>query len=320
MIDAVFGPMKTRAIMAAVSLGVFEALRDGEHTVAVLASQLHLDPGALELLLRMLVVCDYLVQRGDGFALSPLARKTVVPGAPMQMVGYLRFNYAQWVFMGHLEELVRTGRGRDFHDTMTEPGEWRDYQLGMLEVARIEAPVVAARVAVRRGAVSLLDVAGAHGLFGATVCRKHPPMRCTVLDLPQAVPHARALAASEGLSDIVSHQQGDLIESDLGRHDVVLLFNILHHFTEDRTASILRRVHGALNADGTVAIWELEAPRRGTRASSGDAAALFFRLTSTAGAYHGDEYARWLREAGFHSITVKRPAVSPGKVLVTGRR
>lgn len=320
LLDAVFGPMKARAIMAGVSLGVFEALRDGRQTAAGLAPRLGLDAGALELLLRTLVVCDYLVQRGDGFVLSPLARKTMVTGAPGQMVGYLRFNYAQWEFLEHLEELVRTGRGRDFHDTMTDPGRWHDYQLGMLEIARIESPVVAACVPVRRQAVSLLDVAGAHGLFGAAVCRKHPPMRSTVLDLPQAIPHARALAAEEGLNGVVNHEEGDVLTSNLGRHDVVLLFNILHHFAEDRIASIVRRVHGAIETDGTVAIWELEAPRKGARATGGDGAALFFRLTSTAGAYHGDEYARWLRDAGFRRVTVVRPTASPGKVLVTGRR
>lgn len=320
MLDAVFGPMKTRAIMAGVSLGVFEALRNGEHTAVDLASQLGLDADALELLLRTLVVCGYLVQRGEGFGLSRMARKTMVTGAPMQMVGYLRFNYAQWEFMGHLEELVRTGRGRDFHHTMTMPDRWRDYQLGMLEIARIESPTVATRIPVRHGAVSLLDVAGAHGLFGAAVCRKHPPMRCTVLDLPQAIPHARALAIEQRLEDVVSHQEGDVLTSDLGRHDVVLLFNILHHFSEDRITSIVGRAHGALKASGTVAIWELEASRKGARATSGDGAALFFRLTSTAGAYHGTEYARWLREAGFRRVTVTRPMASPGKVLVTGRR
>lgn len=320
LLDAVFGPMKTRAIMAGVSLGVFDALRDGAHTADDLASELGLDAKTLELLLRTLVVCRYVVQRGEGFGLSRMARKTMVTGAPMQMVGYLRFNYAQWAFMEHLEELVRTGGGRDFHHTMTAPGRWRDYQLGMLEVARIESPVVATRIPLRRGAVSLLDVAGGHGLFGAAVCRKHPPMRCTVVDLPQAIPYARALATEEGLSDVVSHQEGDVLTSDLGRHDVVLLFNILHHFSEDRIASIVGRAHGALTTNGTVAIWELEASRKGARATIGDGAALFFRLTSTAGAYHGDEYARWLREAGFRRVTVTRPMASPGKVLVTACR
>jgi len=320
MIDALFGPLKTRAIMAGVSLGVFEAMREGEHTAADLASRLRLDAGALELLLRGLTVCDYLVQRGgDRFALSALARRTMVQGAPMEFVGFIRFTYRQWEFIEHLEDLVRTGRGVDFHETMTDPESWRDYQQGMLERARFDVTVVASRVPVRKGATSLLDLAGSHGLFGAAVCRRHPPMRSTVLELPKAIAHARALSRAEGLDDVVTHREGDVLTSDFGRHDVVLLLNILHHFTEDRILSILERVRTTLVGDGTAAIWEIEAPKRGSRATGGDGAALFFRLTSTAGAYHGDQYAAWLRRAGFERVKVARPVMSPGQVLVTAR-
>ena len=211
IIDVLFGPLKARAIMAGVSLGVFEAIGNGERAAADLARTLQLDADALDLLLRTLVVCDYVVQRGDRFALSFMARQTMVEGGSMRLLGYLRFNYAQWDFIGHLEELVRTGRGLDFHDTMTAVDEWRDYQVGMLELARIDAPVVAARVPVRKGATSLLDLAGSHGFIGAAICRRHPPMRSTVIDLAQAVAHARPLAHDAGIDDVVTHREGDLL-------------------------------------------------------------------------------------------------------------
>lgn len=320
VLDAVLGPLKARAIMAGVSLGVFEALADGAQTACALSVRLGLDVNALELLLRMLVVSDYLEQRADRFELAPLARRTMVVGGSTPLAGYLRFNYEQWEMMGHLEELVRTGRGRDFHDGMVDPERWRDYQQGMLEIARMEARMLAGRIPVPLGAVSLLDIGGSHGLFGAAVCRRHPPLHGTVLDLPQAIRHARVLAADEGIGDVVSHVEGDVLTSDLGRRDVILLFNILHHFPDDRAQSILRRVHDALRQEGVVAIWEFEAARTHSRATSGDAAALFFRLTSTARAYHAEDYAHWLREAGFRDVRLSRPMASPGKVLVTARR
>src|SRR5690349_17772342 len=80
LLDALFGLIKTRSIMAGASLGIFEALRDGSRTSADISHELQLNADALELLLRTLVVCDYLVQQGDGFALSPLGRKTMLEG------------------------------------------------------------------------------------------------------------------------------------------------------------------------------------------------------------------------------------------------
>ncbi len=115
VVDALFGPLKTRAIMAGVSLGVFEAMRTAGMQPPTSPRRCGSMPTALELLLRTLVVCDYLVQHGERFALSPMARRTVIRDAPQQLVGYLRFNYAQWRFVGHLEELLRSGRGVDFH-------------------------------------------------------------------------------------------------------------------------------------------------------------------------------------------------------------
>jgi 2-polyprenyl-3-methyl-5-hydroxy-6-metoxy-1,4-benzoquinol methylase len=191
----------------------------------------------------------------------------------------------------------------------------------MLDVARTFVPVVARLVPVRRGAVRLLDIAGSHGLVGAAICRRHPPMRSTVLDLPQAVPHARALAAREGIDDIVEHRPGNLVTDDFGTGwDVVVLSNILHHFEPPQIAQLLRRAYDAAGPEGTVAIWEVERPERGARPSVGDGAALFFRLTSTAGTYHGSEYARWLGDAGFARVTIKRSRLAAGNVLVCGRR
>ena len=323
MLDAIYSLMKARCLMAGVHLGVFEALREGPRTAAEVAAARGLDAECTSLLLRMLTFSDYVDQKGDRFALSKLGRRSMVQGAPMGMWGYVEWNYTQWDFVGHLEELVRTGRGLDFHQTMTSPGQWADYQRGMLEIARFVAPILAAKVPVRRGARRLLDVAGSHGLLGAAICREHPPMRSVVLDLPQALEAGQALAREEGIADLVEHRAGDLDDpqgADFGTgNDVVLLANILHHFQPEANAAILRRAHASLAPEGTVAVWEIERPKSTSRVGAGDGAALFFRLTSTASCYSGDEYAAWLAEAGFTKIRTQRPALSPGSVLVTAR-
>ena len=100
----------------------------------------------------------------------------------------------------------------------------------------------------------------------------------------------------------------------------MLLSNILHHFRPSQIVEILTRIHRSTADDGTVAIWEIERPRRSAKPSEGDGVALFFRLTSTAGAYSGEEYSAWLEEAGFRAITIVRPRLSQGSVLVHARR
>jgi hypothetical protein len=321
ILDTLFGMLKARVIMAGVRLGIFEALAAEGHTAASLAAALRLDESCLELLLRSLAFCGYLEVDGPRYTLSALGRETMVSGATKELTGFVQWNYTQWEFVEHLEELVRTGRGVEFHSTLTDNDAWQHYQTAMLETARFDAPVLAKRVPVRAGATRLLDLAGAHGLMGAAICRKHPPMRSTVLDLPAAISHARELARREGLTHLVDHREGDLLEDDLGTGwDVALLSNILHHFSPPEVARIMSRVHAALADDGTVAIWELERPASDKPPNHGDGVALFFRLTSSAAAYSGEEYARWLSDAGFTSVKVVRPALRPSTVLVHARR
>ena len=319
LMDSLFSILKARGLMAAVSLGVFESLAHAPMTARQLAADRKLDETSLELLLRCMVWAGYLELDGDKYALSEMSEKTMVVGGEMDLTGFVQWNYVQWRMVEQMESLLRTGKGVDFHKTMTDPTEWSWYQKAMMDVARFDASVLAKSVPVKAGARKLIDLAGSHGLLGAAICRKHPPLRSTVIDLPAAIEHARRLAESAGLADIVEHRAGDIMTSDLGTdNDVGLLANIVHHFMPDQNIGLLKRLYQSLTAAGSVAIWDFETPDPQSKPAAGDGAALYFRLTSTAFCYSGNEYSRWLREAGFGRIRVKRPAMSPGKTLVTG--
>ena len=318
IVDMLFGSIKARMIMVGVSLGLFEALRNEPRSAVDLAETLRADSNALECLLRALTHVGYIVQRDEVYTLSRLARRTVVRGAPMDITGYVAWHETQCRFLEHMETLIRTGKGIEFHRTLRDKRSWRDYQRAMLAIARLDAATIARLVPIRAGATHLLDLAGSHGLLGAAICRRHPPMRSTVVDLPEAVEEGRALARETGNADLVEHLAGDLRTDPLDECDAVLLANILHHFRPAEITGLIARVRHALRPGGTVAIWDLESPQRGGTVGHGDVVSLFFRLTSSAGAYHGTDYANWLRDQRFSRIKIVRPNRSPGRVLVTG--
>ena len=92
LMDALFSIMKARGLMAAVRLGIFEALAKQAGTAAELAGKLALDRDSLEMLLRALADAGYLDMAGNRFSLSRLSRSTMVEGAEMELSGFLKWN------------------------------------------------------------------------------------------------------------------------------------------------------------------------------------------------------------------------------------
>jgi predicted O-methyltransferase YrrM len=321
LFDTFLPLVQARAIIAGVRLGVFNALREGSQSCAELANSLGLDGEALELVLRMLVGGGYLVREGDLYSLTEVARQTLLDEAPARVVAFVGLNELEWEQLARTNEVIRDGHGIDMHQELGDPASWSTYQAAMLEIARGLAPLVAQLVPVKSGAQSLLDIGGSHGLYGALICREHPPMRSVVLDLPEAVEQSRRLALEEGISDVVSHRVGDARAEDLGKDlDVVFLGNILHHFAPAEIGQMLERIGSSLSPGGTVAIWEIRRPEPDEPPDVvGDGFALLFRVTSTARCYTAGEYSGWLAGAGFVEVQTHPLPVAPFQMLVTGR-
>lgn len=320
VVDTIFPLVKARALMAADCLGIFEAVRDEPLPPTDLARRLGLDEDSLRLILRVLASSGYLTERGDRYGLSPLARRTVIRGGAQESLGFLRFNYAQWRFLEHLEDLLRTGQGLDIHRRMSDSRDWENYQRAMLELARSHAPILARHVPVPRGARLLLDVAGSHGLLGAAICRRHPPLRSRVLELPAALEAARRLASEEHLEDLVEHAAGDARTGELGTGaDVILLANILHHFSPEENLDLLRRARRAMAPGGTLAIWEIERRPHAPSELARDATALFFRLTSSSRCFSASDYGEWLAAAGLGPARAFRSPLAPLHLLIHAR-
>jgi SAM-dependent methyltransferase len=313
--------IQTRALMAAVQLGVFESLRGGSRSAPELADTLSLDAEALELTLRVLACTGYVESDNGGYRLTEATRATLLQDSPTRLTAFVAMNAGLWNPLGRLEDVLRSGHGIDKHDHLVEQSNWSSYQAAMLENARRLAPRVAPLVPVRNGAEKLLDVGGSHGLFGAMICRAHPPMRAEVLDLPEAVAESRILARDEGIDDVVSHRVGDAMADDLGDgYDICFLGNLLHHFAPYPVRDLLGRVRRALRPDGTVAIWELrKAEPHEPPETVGDAFALYFRIMSTARCYTAAEYSGWLEEAGFERVELHPTPFAPFQLLLTAR-
>jgi SAM-dependent methyltransferase len=290
-----------RALHIAVKLGVFETLNDSAMTSEEVAGRVGTHPYPTGKLLNVLTGMGYLGLEGERYSLTTDARKWLVGGSSTSLRDWiLEQEFIEWPALDRLEDFLLTGTALDFHADLGEE-EWALYQRGMRSIASLSAAELARRVPVPPRARDMLDVGGSHGYHSVVLCRHHPSLRSTVLDLPEAVKNAAPLLEMEGMGDRVVHRVGDASTDDLGveTFDLVYTASLVHHLEDEENRDLARRVGRALRPGGHYVIVDSVRPPSAKEAGQiGTLGDLFFALTSRAGTWSFEEMADWQRSAG----------------------
>lgn len=295
-----YAPAFGRALAVAADVGLFDALKAGPRPAAAVAETCGTDPRATERLMNLLVSMRYLAVDPNGYRLERAARRQLVSDAPGSVRDFVAMKLLEWRWIDGLDEFVRSGRTVDVHASMTSD-DWRMYQRGMRAQATQAAPIIARLAPMPSGAQDMLDIGGSHGYFSVALCRRHPRLRATVLDLPGAVEYAAPLLAAEGMGDRVVLRAGNALTDDLGEdaYDFILMMSLVHHFDDATNRELVRRAARALRPGGTMLIGDIIRVEAGRRAdqmrSFWD---LYFALTSASGTWTFDEMSDWQRAAG----------------------
>jgi SAM-dependent methyltransferase len=311
MLEA-YSPAYARAIATATRLGVFEALSGGARSAKAVAETCQTDPRATEKLLNLLVTMQYVRYRGGTYTLARNTRRWLLADAPRSIRDLILMKELEWSWIDRMESFVRGGQPLDVHGTMSTE-DWGAYQRGMRAQASLLAPFLARRVPVPAGATAMLDIGGSHGYFSVVLCRRHPGLKATVLDLPEAVAHAAPLLEREGMGDRVVLRAGDALTDDLGdaAFDLIFMFSLVHHFDDATNRVLARRAARALRPGGYLVIGDALRPQSpGKGGQQGAFFDLYFALTSESGLWTFDEMRSWQVDAGL--VPRKSISLVPG--------
>ena len=295
-----------RLIMVGTKLGVFDALASGPAPARDVAARCGTSEVGTEKLLFALAGAGYVRAEEGGYALTPVSRKWLLRDSPHSVADKLLFQFIEWDWVARSEDYVRTGEPLEIH-SMTGTEQWDLYQRGMRAMASAFAAEAVRRMPVAKGATDMLDIGGSHGYYSVALCRRREGLRSTILDLPQAIEHAAPLLAAEGMGDRVVHRAGDALTEDLGTgaYDLVLVAQLVHHFSEAENRDLAARIARALRPGGVYAV--LDQFRSQTAKDAGQVGALlefYFALTSQSGTWAIEEMADWQRQAG---LAPRRP-------------
>lgn len=295
-----------RALMVGCRVGVFAALAGAPRTAAEVAERTGSDGFATRKLLDALVASRYLRFARGRYALASVAQRWLLPDGASSLHDSVLFHELEWRRLEGCEDFVRRGKPIELHATLSDE-DWALYQRGMRAIAGPLAGEVARRLRLPPGATAMLDIGGSHGLYSVRLCQRHPGLRATILDLPDAVRHAAPILAREGMGDRVVHRAGDALRDELGESafDLVLVSNLVHHFDAATNRALAGRVARALRPGGLFAV--LEPLRPAAPGSAGQGASLldlYFAMTSGSGTWSLGEIQGWQREAG---LVLERP-------------
>jgi len=322
LVDTQVAYNAARAIMAGAELGIYESIGKGNKTAEQIAAECKTDLRATTQLIDCLVGLGYLNYNNGQYALKKKFHKWLLKDSESNLIGKLRFQLYEWNWMANLEEYVRTGKPMDFHYKMNAE-EWASYQNGMRDLSINSAKELGKKLKLKTGATDMLDIGGSHGLYSIEICKHHPGLSSTILELPGAINEASNIAAKYGLSDKIHYKAGNALTDDLGenKYDLIMINNVVHHFTNEQNIELAKKIARALKPGGLYAIGEfirLNKPGEGGAVAA--TAGLYFALISSSGTWSTQEMRSWMDKAGLKPEKPISLMNLPGWKMTIGRK
>ncbi|WP_428332819.1 methyltransferase [Novosphingobium sp.] len=305
LFDLVAGFTYSQILAACVQTGLFDVLADGPQSLATIAARIDLPEAGADRLLRAAAALDLAEPVGSLWALGSSGAALRGNRGIAEMVAHHALLYRD---LADPVALLRRGGGGGalaqlWHYAQDagggDAGAVADYSALMAASQPMVAAQVIAAYPFHRHR-RLLDVGGGEGGFLRSVGAQVPRLDLGLFDLPAVVDRARSRFDAAGLAPRTQVFGGNFLVDPLPQgYDCISLIRVLHDHDDAPAMALLRNIHAALPAGGTVLIAEPMAQTRGAQAA-GDAYFGFYLLAMGSGRPRSaTDIAAMLREAGF---------------------
>ena len=255
------GYVKTALLRTAFELRLFDELTDGPVDAETLATRKGVHPRGMRILLDALTAIGLLHTREGGYSLLPGGSELLVTGGSQYFGNAMRLSASDWEWdaQKRLIDAVRHGGTvAETHALTPEFDYWQDFANHTSWFNNGAVELMADHLvpwAKERDSVDVLDIACSHGGYGLTFAQREPRATVTGLDWPNILEITGRNAERLGVGDRFRKLPGDMFTVDLGGpYDIVMLTNVLHHFSEQTATELLRRVATAVKPGGRIAV------------------------------------------------------------------
>ncbi len=318
----------SQTLFAATDLGIFSRLEVQPLSAEECFRALNIGPRAAGALLAALVSLGLVRCRGGKYSNARLASRWLVKGKPDYLgegIGMLRDRlYEPW---GRLVEALRANRPTSFDASRGElfdhleehTEEQKKFISGMHALSLIPARALARRFDFARFR-HLADLGAGSGVYAIEIARRFPRLRATIVERPPICRIAQEYIKAEGMEERITTEARNIFRDPLpAGADVVLLSHVLHDFSPEKNAALLRHLAEELPAKGALLLseWLLREDRTGPLAAS--LMSLNMMVDTRGGrSYTLSELREFLRAAGFRSV--ERRSLYGAAQLVVARK
>lgn len=267
VLDLIEAFRRSKAMFAAVSLGVFDFLDKipGDHSR--LAAALGLQPEPLQRLLDTCVGLKLLRRNQNVYENEPVARDYLLRSSDHSLTGYILYSndvlYRLW---DHLDDAIRDGTPRwqqvfgtdgPIFDHFFRTQEAKEIFLhGMHGFGLLSSPKVVHAFDLSPFRY-MVDLGGGTGHLAAAACETYPDLRASVFDLPQATKIAENYIRKFHIgSQHVNVIAGDFFADELPEADLFALGRILHDWPQEKISRLLGKIYTRLPSGGGILLAE----------------------------------------------------------------
>jgi acetylserotonin N-methyltransferase len=257
---------RSKAMFAAVSLGVFDRLEVAPADAATLASEFRVEREPLERLLDACVGLLLLRKKGLAYENEPVANTYLCRKNERSLTGYILYsNQVLFPLWTYLEDAIREGTprwkqvfgtdGTIFDHFFRDEDAKQTFIKGMHGLGLLSSPKVVDAFDLTRFR-KLVDLGGATGHLAIAACERYLDLRAVVFDLPQVIEGARAEVNKSPAEGRIELLAGDFFRDELPEADLFAMSRILHDWSEDKIDSLLGRIFQRLPVGGGILLAE----------------------------------------------------------------
>jgi len=325
VLDLIEAFRRSKTMFTAVSMGVFDRLSNAPARAAEVAGALGANADAMERLLDACAALGLLAKADGVYRNTPAADAYLCSGSAHTLSGYIRYSdqalYAMW---GNLQDAIREGTHR-WGQTFDLPGPifssffrteeaMRDFIRGMHGFGMLTSPRVTEAFDLS-GFHTVADLGGATGHLTIAICERYPAMRGVVFDLERVTAMAREQVALSEARDRIEVIAGDFFEDELPQADLYAVGRILHDWTDEKIARLLRRVSDRLPEGGALLIAEKLLAEDGVGPIPANMQSLNMLVVTEGKERSLGQYEGLLRAAGFSRVEGRKTGVALDAIL-----